>query len=55
VSPPADTKPLPAVVKHLGHDWETVEASSLVECAKDFGLVSNLDPIANAQIQASLR
>ena len=49
VRPFADSKPLPAVLKHLRHEWEVLQSPILVERAQDLILTAHLNNVARSE------
>jgi hypothetical protein len=49
-----NTETLTAVLKHLRHERESVEATILVECAKNFLLAPNLYPVACTRVHVNI-
>jgi hypothetical protein len=43
-----DAEPLAAILEHLRHERETVEAAIHVECRKDLVLAPDLYPVVHA-------
>ena len=47
----ADLKPLPAELKHFGHEGHLLQLTLLIQCAEDFLLGTNLNPFACTEVE----
>lgn len=54
VSPLVDFESLAAVLEHLGHKRQAVQAPLVVKCAEDFLFTPNFDPITASGCHISL-
>jgi hypothetical protein len=43
---PVNLKPLSAILKHLWHEWEALQAASFVERPQDLFFASDLHPVS---------
>src|SRR5437588_6966744 len=51
VRPFIDPQTLTAMLKHLGHEWQSVQLPALIQCRQDFIFGSDFDPFLGAEVK----
>ena len=53
VRPLVNSEPLTAVLKHLRHEWQSVQAAIFVKCTEDLFLASDFHPITGSKFHGA--